>query len=64
MHAQFVHIGLGLHHDIQQMRDRGALVAAHVRDARLQQPLGDGQNAFAMKGFALAHAQGLDLFVK
>eukprot|EP01034_Spumella_vulgaris_P023492 gene23492-29712_t len=64
MHTQLVHIGFGLHHDVEQVRDRCALVAAHIAHARLQQPLGDGQNAFAMKDLARAHAQGLDFFVK
>ena len=64
MHAQLVHIGLGLHHHIEQVRDRGTLVAAHITHARLQQALGDGQDAFAVKDLAIAHAQGLDFFVK
>ena len=64
MHTQLVHVGFGLHHDIQQVRHRGTLVTAHIAHARLQQALGDGQNAFAMKDLARAHAQGLDFFVK
>ena len=64
VHAQFVHVGLGLHHHIEQVRDRCALIAAHIAHARLQQPLGDGQNALAVKDLARAHAQGLDFFVK
>ena len=64
MHTQLVHVRLGLHHDVEQVRDRCALVAAHITHARLQQALGDGQNAFAMKDLARAHAQGLDFFVK
>ena len=64
MHAQLVHVGLGLHHHIEQVRNRCALVAAHVSHARLQQGLGDRQDAFAMKGFACAHAQLLDFFAE
>ena len=61
VHAQLVHVRLGLHHHVQQMRHRRALVAAHIGHARLQQRLGDGQNAFAVEGAARAQAQGLDL---
>ena len=64
MHTQLVHIGFGLHHHIEQVRDRRALVATHIAHTRLQQSFGDGQNALAVKDLARAHAQGLDFFVK
>ena len=64
MHAQFVHVGLGLDHHVQQVRHRCALVAAHVGHAGLQQRLGDGENALAMEGVARAQAQRLDFFAE
>ena len=36
MHAQLVHVALGLHQHVHQMRDRSALVAAHIGHARLE----------------------------
>ena len=64
MHTQLVHEGLGLHHHIEQMRHRRTLVAADVSHARLEQGFGDGQNALAVEGVALAQAQRLDLMLK
>ena len=46
------------------MRDGRTLVAADVRDAGLQQALGDSKDAFAVELLALANAQGLDLVGK
>ena len=40
------HIARVRHH-VDEVRDRRALIARHVGDARLQQRLGDGQDAFA-----------------
>ena len=60
VHAEFVHVGLRLHHHVEQVRHRCALVAAHVGHARLQQRLGDGEDALAVKGLAVAEPQGLD----
>ena len=60
VHAEFGHVVLGLHHDVEQMRDGGALIAADVGHAGLQQGLGDGQNALAVKDLALAELQALD----
>ena len=60
MHTQLVHVVLGLHHHVKQVRDRRALVAAHIRHARLQQALGNSQNALAMERVTRAFAQGLD----
>ena len=54
VHAQFLHQRFGLHHHIQQMRHRRALVTAHVGHARLQQRFGHGQDAFAVKGLTFA----------
>ena len=61
MHAELVHVGLGLHHHVEQVRHRRALVAADVGHARLQQRLGDGEDALAVEGVARAQAQALDL---
>ena len=51
---------LRLHHHVEQVRHRRALVAADVGHARLQQRLGDREDAFAVEGLAVAEAQGLD----
>jgi hypothetical protein len=40
------------------------LIAADVRDARLQQRLGDGENALAMKGLALAEVEERDFLLE
>jgi len=57
VHAQLVHVGLALDHHVEQVRHRRALVAAHIRHARLQQALGDREDALAVKGVARAEAQ-------
>ena len=64
MHAKLLHVVLGLHHHIEQVRHRRTLVAAHIGHARLQQRFGDGQDAFPMKGLARAHAQHLHFFAE
>ena len=64
MHAQLVHVRLGLHHHIDQVRDRRALVAPDVGHAGLQQGLGDGQDALAVKRGSRALAQLLDFLAK
>src|SRR5262249_166919 len=48
-----------LHHHVEQMRDRRALVAADVAHARLQQRLGDGQNSLAAEGVSRAELECL-----
>jgi hypothetical protein len=40
------------------------LIAPYISNARLKQAFGNGQNALASKYLALAHAKGLDFFVK
>ena len=60
MHAQVCEYVLGLQQHIEQVADRRALVAADVADARLQQRLGDGQNALAAKLGARAKLQIAD----
>ena len=47
---------------VHQVRDRRALIAGHVRHARLEQRLGDGKDALAAKRLAGAQTQLLDLF--
>jgi len=64
VHAKLGEEVLGLDHDIQQMRDRRALIAADIAYAGLQQRLGDGEDAFAAKPFSSAKPQRLDLFAE
>jgi hypothetical protein len=42
------------------MRDRRALITADIGDARLEQRLGNGENAFAAKDLSLAKLQVFD----
>ena len=62
VHAERIDIGSGLHHHVEQVRHRRTLVAADVGHTRLQQRLGDGENAFAMEHAARAQLELLDLF--
>ena len=56
--AQYV---LGVDQHVQEMRYRGALIAADVAHARLQQRLGDGEDALATEGFAGADGEHIHL---
>ena len=49
MHAQFVEQRLGVAQHVHQVRHRRALIARDVADARLEQPLGDGEDALALE---------------
>ena len=60
MDAELVEDVLGVGQHIHQVRDRRALVAADIGDARLQQRLGDRQNAFAAENLPFAEPQILD----
>ena len=51
--------GIGEH--VHEMGNRRALIAADVRNPRLQQRLGDGQDALAVKDIAVAEFEALDL---
>ena len=62
MDAEIGHDVLGVDQHVHEMRHRRALIAADIGHARLQQRLGDGQDAFAAKHLALAQAQRLNLF--
>jgi hypothetical protein len=64
VHAKLGEQVLGFNHDIQQMRDRRALIAADIAHAGLQQRLGDGEDAFAAKSLAGAKPQCLDFFAE
>ena len=64
MHAELGQQVLGIDHDVEQMRDRRALVAAHIAHARLQQRLGDGEDAFAAKSLAGAEPQRIHFFLE
>jgi hypothetical protein len=57
VHAQLGHDVTGIHQHVEQVRHRRALVAAHIAHARLQQRLGDGEDAFAAELGALAQPQ-------
>ena len=57
MHTEFLHQRFGLHHHVEQMRHRRALVAADIGHAGLQQGFGHRQNAFAVKTFAVTQTQ-------
>ena len=59
MDAELAHDVLRVDQHVEQMRDRRALVAAHIGHARLQQRLGDGQDAFAAEDLAIAQSEGL-----
>ena len=50
---------LRIHEHVEQMRHRRALVAADIAHARLQQCLGDGEDAFAVEFGAVAEPQCL-----
>ena len=54
MDAELGHDVLRIDQHVEQMRDRRALIAADIGHARLQQRLGDGQDAFAAEGLAVA----------
>ena len=47
---EFVEQAASLHEDVEQVRDRRSLIAPDIGHAGLEQPLGDGENAFAMEG--------------
>jgi hypothetical protein len=55
-------ICIGQH--VDEMRDRRTLIARDVRDARLEQGLGDGEDAFAVEFFAFAKPQLADFLAK
>ncbi len=62
MHAEVSEQIFSIHHDVEQVRNRRALIAADIAHARLQQRLGDGEDTLAAKHFAGAEPQRIDLF--
>ena len=64
MHAEIGEQVLGLDHHVEQMRHRRALIAADIAHARLQQRLGDRENAFAAKGLAGAEPERLHFLLE
>ena len=54
MHAEFVEVVARLHHDVQQVRNGRALVAAYIGHPGLQQRLSDGEDALAVESLAFA----------
>ena len=57
VHAEIGEHILGVDHDVEQMRHRRALIAADIAHARLQQRLGDREDALAVEGLAFAEPQ-------
>ena len=55
---------LRLQQHVEQVADRRALVAADIGHTRLQQGLGDGQDALAAEFLAVAQPQAGDLFAE
>lgn len=64
MHSQFVKHIAGIGQDIHQMRNRCALISAHIGYAGLKQGLGHGEDAFADKGLPLAEAEFVDFGIE
>ena len=59
-HAKLCHQLFGIGQHVHEVRDRRALIAADIADPRLQQCLGDGENAFTRERFAFAKPQMRD----
>ncbi len=64
MHAEVADDVLGIDQHVEQVRNRRALIAADIAHARLQQRLGDREDAFAVEGLAVAEPQRLYLFLE
>ncbi len=64
VHPQLAHNVLGVDQHVEQMGHRGALVAADIGYAGLQQRLGDGEDAFATEGLAVAQFERLHFLLK
>ena len=60
MDAELVEQVLQFDQHVDQMRHRRALVAADIGDARLQDRLGDGEDALAAENLALAQTKRPD----
>ena len=61
MDAQLVQKVLRFDQHVDQMRDRRALVAADIGHARLQDGLGDRQDALAAEDFTIAQPERANL---
>src|SRR5262249_50634589 len=64
VHAELGEQVLGVDHHVEQVRDRRALVAADIAHARLQQRLGDREDAFAAEGRAVAELERFDFLLE
>jgi len=64
MNAEVFHHLPCVGEDVHEVRDRRALIAGDIRDAGLQQRLGDGENALSAKDLAGAEAQVLNFALK
>ena len=60
VHAQGVEVVARLHHHVQEVRHRRALVTADIGHARLQQRLGYSEDAFAVEYVAITQFERLD----
>src|SRR6476619_4028996 len=64
MHAELAHDVLRVDQHVEQMRHRRALVAPDIGHTRLQQRLGDREDAFAAEGLAVAELERLHFFLE
>jgi hypothetical protein len=64
VHAELVQDLARVAQHVHDVRDGRALVAADVRDAGLQQRFRDGEDAFAVKGVALAELEQLHFLLE
>src|SRR6266581_2167797 len=62
MDAELVHDVAGVVQHVHDVRYRRPLVAADVGDARLQEGLGHGEDAFPVESLPRAQLEQLDLF--
>ena len=60
VNTKTAHLILGFHEHIEKMANRCSLIAAHIRHTRLQQGLGDCDNALTLKHVAIRQFQALD----
>jgi hypothetical protein len=61
VHAEIVENVGGIVENVDEMGDGGARISADVAHAGLQQCLGDGENALAVKDVALTQSKGANL---
>ena len=64
MHAELGHDVFRIDENVEQMRDRRALIAADIGNAGLQQRLGDREDAFAVEGFPVTELERLHFLLE